>query len=231
MKKHDTRKTWWILMALLICLGLFMSSCSKKEENIPAEKVTTSNIVSETTAAISEEESDPATEEDDVILSVDAEVYFAHHGKIVNIIPVQESKEVHTEAESAVNIEGRGFSKDATVSYYSMEGTYSEAVGIDPGSAIRHPLYETYYTSASGEFWTIDEVNGKYFASPVMFNLNSETDTMVIVSETETIMSYDSRSNSFYETIPDLSVLLIKKVERVDAETLDKISVKELESL
>jgi hypothetical protein len=38
-------------------------------------------------------------------------------------------------------------------------------------------------------------------------------------------MGYDSDANMFYETIPHESELIVKTVDRIDAETLDTLTV------
>ena len=54
---------------------------------------------------------------------------------------------------------------------------------------------------------------------------------MVVISESATITSYDSTTNKFYEIIPDSSMLIVKTVSRIDAETLDNLTFGGIDAL
>ena len=43
----------------------------------------------------------------------------------------------------------------------------------------------------------------------------------LVVAESEVMTCYDSKTNSFYNTKPNKSELIIKQVDRIDAETLN----------
>ena len=49
----------------------------------------------------------------------------------------------------------------------------------------------------------------------------------VILSETDTITSYDSSTNKFYVNIPKESQTVIKTVSKIDAETIEKLTNEE----
>ena len=58
-----------------------------------------------------------------------------------------------------------------------------------------------------------------------------ESGVQVMLSEEDTITSYDSTTNKFYVNIPNADILTVKKVDKIDAETLDKLTYGELDKL
>lgn len=158
-----------------------------------------------------------------------AEEYYRNNSDIIMEISVNDSNDVLTEAETCIELTGRGFEKYPITTEYSMDGVYSDSTNISDNSSNKHPMYQTYYVSSNGDLWTVFVINGSIMANPVSFNLQSSRSTQVIVSETETVMSYDSAANRFYETIPHKSALVLITVDKIDAETLDKLTSREIE--
>ena len=68
-------------------------------------------------------------------------------------------------------------------------------------------------------------------ANPVTYNLQSKLDAQVIISENESVVSYDSTTNMFYETIPDKSALIVKRLKQIDAESLGKLNNEGIDKL
>lgn len=68
-------------------------------------------------------------------------------------------------------------------------------------------------------------------ANPVTYNTESGRDVQLLISETETVTSYDSAKNKFYVIIPGESEAIVKTVGRIDAETLDKLTVEVIDEL
>jgi len=161
--------------------------------------------------------------------SPDADSYYENNSNIVSEIATNDSDDVLTEAEAYAELTGRGFGSYPITTEYTMDGQYSDAIDISNTSSTKHPMYQTYYISTSGEFWTIFVINGNVMANPVSYNLESTREVQLIVSESETIMSYDSTSDKFYETIPNESALCVIVVDKIDAVTLDKLTVGEID--
>lgn len=159
----------------------------------------------------------------------DAEEYFSNNSQIVAEIAAEDSEDVSTEAETCTMLESRNFVDYSVITEYSMDGSYSDAANISGNSSEKHPIYQTYYVTDNDELWTIFLINGVVMANPVSYNLQSELETQVIISEKDTVTSYDSATNTFYETIPDQSALIVITVERIDAETLDRLTIEEIE--
>ena len=75
-------------------------------------------------------------------------------------------------------------------------------------------------------------MKGSVIANPVGYNMESNAHgAQLILSESEVITSYDSVTNSFYESIPNESELIVKTVNHIDAETLNSLTVEDIEAL
>lgn len=158
----------------------------------------------------------------------DADEYFHNNSQVISEMCVKDSNTVHTEAEAYANFADRGFTDYSITTEYSMDGEYSDAVDISDTSSATHPIYQTYYITESGDIWTIFEINGVVMANPVSYNMESDFGIQVIISESNTVTSYDSTTNKFYETIPKVTELLVQTVSRIDAETLESLTVGEI---
>ncbi|MBE6731570.1 MAG: hypothetical protein E7564_07775 [Ruminococcaceae bacterium] len=159
----------------------------------------------------------------------DADSYYEQNSKIVTVIDAQDSDEVLTEAETYTTLTDRGFTQFPVTSSYSMGGEYYDAEDVNNVGTDKHPIYETYYITNSDDIWSVFMINGVTMAYPASYNLQSNLGVQVIVSESETIMSYDSTTNKFYETIPNKSVLLVVTVEKIDVALLELLTIEEID--
>lgn len=161
----------------------------------------------------------------------DAEKYFSENTKLESADSAKSSQKVSTESEAYNRFGERGFDQSPITYEYTMEGEYSDAQEISLYSSDRHPVYQTFYTAANGNVWMIMEVNGDFFASPISYNFNSKAQKQVIISETNTVTSYDSATNKFYVNIPDKAKTAVKTVERIDAKTIENLTDEEIDRL
>ena len=67
------------------------------------------------------------------------------------------------------------------------------------------------------------EINGYIMANPVTYNYETDSNVQTIISEKNTVMSYDATTNTFFETIPNISALNIKVVDKIDSKTLENL--------
>lgn len=161
----------------------------------------------------------------------EADVYYESNSTVIDVIDAEESEDVPTETEVKALLEERGFD-DYPITYdYSIQGTYSGDTEVTEGSTSRHPMYQTFYLSESGEAWVLYVINGSIYANPVSFNLESDLGVMLLISETETLTSYDDTSNKFYVTIPYETEMIVKIVDRIDAEILESLTIEEINKL
>ena len=108
-----------------------------------------------------------------------------------------------------------------------MDGGYNDETEALETSTDKHPMYQTYYVSKNEELFTICVINGSIIVIPVSFNLESDLETELLISESEELTSYVDEVNKFYVTIPKNSVAIVKIVEKINAETLDKLKIEE----
>lgn len=185
---------------------------SNKEDNVSEENDTTSN------AQYS-------------VAHPDADKYFKDNSKILSEIDADKSDKVLSEADVYNLLSERGFVDYPIVTEYLMDGEYNKTENISQSSSTKHPMYQTTYISSSGEMWTIILINDAIMANPVTYNMQSRRKVQVVLSEKDSVISYDSAKNKFYETIPNESELIVKKIEKIDVETLEKMNVGAIDEL
>ncbi len=151
---------------------------------------------------------------------VDADEYFENNSNVVSKISVADSADVHSESETYDNLVDRGFNQNPIITNYSMQGDYSDDMEISSYSSQQHPMYQTQYVTPNGVGWQILEINGAIMA----FRISEDMTVGVVVSETNTITSYDSVTNKFYINTPNESIMKITKVTRIDSTTLDNFN-------
>ena len=155
---------------------------------------------------------------------LDADEYFRNNGTVMEITDAATSEDVLTEVQVSTMLQERGFTEYPITCNYAMDGTFDADMEFTYNFLTKHPMYETYYITAAGELWTVFVINGDVMAKPVSYNLQSGLGTEVLLSESNTLTSYDSATNQFYETIPDDSVMIVKTVDRIDAQTLENLT-------
>lgn len=158
---------------------------------------------------------------------INADEYYDSHSNVLEIIEVSDSDNVKTEKEVTDLLVAKGFNELDTYALYTMEGQLTEEI-IENNTNEKYPIYETQYLSKSNEIWTITIVDDVIMAFPVSFNLQSKLGVELIVSENEYVMSYDSKTNKFYKNIPNETTAHIKVVDRIDATTLDSLTIEVL---
>jgi hypothetical protein len=155
------------------------------------------------------------------------EEYYWNNSEVIDVIDVKNSDNVLNEIEVITLLKERGFA-DYPITYeYSMDGGYNDETEALETSTDKHPMYQTYYVSKNEELFTICVINGSIIVNPVSFNLESDLETELLISESEELTSYVDEVNKFYVTIPKNSVAIVKIVEKINAETLDKLKIEE----
>lgn len=162
---------------------------------------------------------------------IDADKYFEENAEIIAQYNAKESKFVTSEKETYELLLERGFDDYAITTIYNMDGEFLSDEIIDAESDETHPMYSTYYAPASDSIWLINVVNGSITASPVLYNQDSKDTVETMIVEDDILMAYDGPLNKFYEIIPYESFAKLKKVERIDADTLKNLSVEEIDKL
>ena len=156
---------------------------------------------------------------------IDAEQFLSQKGQIISKTQANQSNTVQSASAAFNDFAGRGFSFDTLAVYYDMNGnlTEEEITSSDSGN---YPMYAANYVTPSGQVWQLMSINGSVMAYPLSYNLNENTsDTAVVFSEKNSIISYDSASNTFYEVVPNASEANVKVVGRIDKNTLDTMQI------
>lgn len=157
----------------------------------------------------------------------------AHPEYTVTEIEVKNSEEGEemTESEVIELLKERGFTDNPITTEYTADGEMIDKKEVGESDET-HPYYQTIFLSETGEYWTIIVMKGSVIANPVGYNMESNAHgAQLILSESEVITSYDSVTNSFSDSIPNESELIVKTVDHIDAETLNSLTVEDIEAL
>ena len=214
------------LVALICCHHLIEEHTTETQNKTP----TTSNETPTISVENTEQSSISHVPEEYTVPAPDAEAYYKENSQIITVVDAQASTAVLTEAETCSTLASLGFTQFPITSSYSMNGAYYDAEEITGDGSAKHPIYETYYLTANGELWTIFVINGAIMANPVSYNLQSTLGAQVMLSASETVMSYDSTTNKFFETIPKDEALFLLIAPRIDASLLEMLTVEEIDN-
>ena len=223
-----------------------MSLIGCRRKNVPSEttvqEVTTSEYEKEDVTEYEKEEysvestneeSDETTDDgpySNELTSVDAEEYFDEHSNVISTVSFNDSSDVTIGGDTLKSLQSKGFDQTEVLSDYDEDGDINEKE-ITEDTTEKYPIYYTYYITEKDELWTILVVNGKITANPVSYNMNSKLPAQLILSESESIMSYDAETNTYFETIPDPDVLIVKVVPEINAELLEELTFEGIDAL
>lgn len=154
--------------------------------------------------------------------------YYWGNSTVLEVIDASEATDVLTEAEAISLLRSRGFTEHPVTYEYSLSGDYYGQTEALADSSTKRPMYQTYFISDDGELWTVFIVNGNVFANPASYNLAYNTGAQLLFSESNTLTSYNDSVNKFYYTIPYETAVVVKTVEKINAETLNKMTAEEI---
>ena len=146
--------------------------------------------------------------------------HFTELGKIEKSQEAAKSKTVQSEKQAAADLSERGFTAYDITSSYDAEGHWMDETVIGADSDAKHPIYKTMFIPDDETIWIVYDFNGALMAKPYIHPTLPEDELPVYLSETGTLMCYDSYNNTFYELSPDAATARVIRVERIDAETL-----------
>ncbi len=216
-----------VLISLAVLILAFIALCALqyfKVVNIPfvGKLLTSIGLQKE------EQKGEEAVPDIEELTVPEASERLTKFGTIVSQSAVTESGKMHTEAEAIAFFRDRGFTQYAVTTDYAADGSFIDEITVTEQSNARHPVYTTIYVTSSGAQWTISEVNGQIYAVPVTYNLEGSFTVEHILSETDTFVSFDSATGTFYEISPNRSEIVLKKVGRIDASTLETMTAEEV---
>lgn len=161
----------------------------------------------------------------------DPEKYYSDNGDVIRVIDAKQSDYTLTETEAINYFSKMGFSIYPVTYEYAMDGSYLGEIDAVDGSQVKHPMYQSLYFSTNKELWALYFINGEIFANPVSFNLESNLQAQLLISESKELTSYNYDVSKFFVTIPDESAAIVKTVDKIVPETLDELTVEVIKTL
>lgn len=159
-----------------------------------------------------------------------AEQYYKDNATILSIEQVSEENTL-SEQEVCKFLAGKGFT-DYPITYdYSLSGDFNSDQESSSSSGEKHPMYGTYYISKNNEIWYVTVVGKDIFANPISFNMQTERDVPTMLSVSNSIIGYDDEKNRLYTIIPKETAMIVVKIEDINAEILDSLTVEEVGKL
>ncbi len=160
--------------------------------------------------------------------ATESEEFLWKYFDIIEIQDVSSSKTVQSESEVIDMLKERGFS-DISIKYqWSMNGEYQAETEAIHGLDKQHPEYDATYEDKRNHTWILYMVNGDLYAYLFSYSLENPYASRIIVSESTTITEYLDTTSKYYKIVPHSDYAIVKKVNKIDAETLDSITIKEL---
>lgn len=154
--------------------------------------------------------------------------YFEENSKVLDTYTIDEADNIKTEAEVAENISDRNLGTETLIPIYGEDGTTVLQGEDETDTDIKSPMYQSTYVNSSDEIWSIIVIADRIYAYPMSYMAQSEDGVEVIVSEQESILSYDGVSGKFFETIPEKEVLRVMVVDEINQTVLDELTVDKL---
>ena len=235
-RKHLGKK----ILSVILCIGVVGSSAFLIRVPAKAEETTVKSIsISETVkigkneltivsfVKYSNDSGEKGLDKPDNPTDVD-DYYWDVSEKVIAVIDADKSTDLMSESEAYALLNERGFI-DLPITYtHSSDGQYVGKTEVSQNSQNKHPLYQTNYLSSDNNVWTVYIINGNIFAFPASFNLDSNLETEILVSESDYLTSYNDAVNKFYVTIPKNNSAIVKTISQINAENLDKLTSEEL---
>ena len=224
--KEKSRKNRSLTLVLALLFGVIIAFVgvivcyqARRAPKAKSTAQTVSTAESAGTAAPQQEES-----------GVDAEQYYRENSqKLLRVIPAKDFAQLYSEKAVEEELSARGFGGKYPITYeYDMDGERRDKTEVDKASSEAHPQYTVMYTTKSGDYWTISVCGDSVTAYPVTYNLEHGDGTELVFAESDSITAYDSRTNSFYETVPKQSVLVIKQLPAITADALEQLTAQEI---
>lgn len=219
-------------LMILLCLTAAGSFCTVQDAKADEPDVYTFSVT-ETVNAADKNIDITAT----VTFSIDkadmqsaVEEYYSNNSEeIVSVVEAaEETSPVYSEKEAINLLAERGFTDFPLTYDYDMNGTYMDEKEASAESDEKHPMYQTYFVSEDGSIWTVFIVGRSIIANPASYNLESDIDAQVLVSETNTLTSYTEMGNKFYETVPKESAVKLKVVDQITSKKLNDLNYEEV---
>lgn len=161
----------------------------------------------------------------------EADEYYFNNSEVIDVIIAEESEVVPCEAEVVNLLGSRGFTESEIIYDFTIDGTYIGSTNVQHASQTKRPAYFTYYRTENGDIWIVYVINDAVTAYPLSYNAECDLPVDLMISESETITSYVDETNQYYVTIPYESAMIVRIVERIDAETLEQLTFDAIDAM
>ena len=162
---------------------------------------------------------------DEALRPDDPDAYFDGIGTVKEKISAGSSDKVTTESETRKLLNDRGFTDNIITTEYSMDGEYSDSSNISSYSSTAHPIYDMPYIDSQERTWVVSVTNGSVSALLFSYSVEHPDEPPVILSEADSLMGYDSSTNTFYEYTPKSDAASMRKVDKITADALNSFSL------
>jgi hypothetical protein len=166
----------------------------------------------------------------DNIERLSAKEYLSEIGKVTDKTSAKKV-ELLTEAEAYKEFSKRGFDDISIVAYYDIKGNSIGTQEISSRGKDKHPSYHALYSSPSGVVWNISLAGDIFYAVPLSLNNEGAFDVPYTITEAKYYWVYDGVENAFFTVDLDDDVAVLKRVNKIDADTIDELDAKEIDEL
>ena len=161
----------------------------------------------------------------------EADLYYFGNSEVLEVITASESEVVPTETEVVDLFASRGFGENEIIYDFTIDGAYVGSTNVQNASQTKRPAYFTYYRTENDDLWIVYVINDTVTAYPLSYNAECDLPVDLMISESETITSYVDETNQYYVTIPYESAMIVRIVERIDAETLEQLTFDAIDAM
>ena len=134
-----------------------------------------------------------------------------------------------SEADILHMLEDRGFKDTLVTTSFDTDGNGTEPVEVTSSDA-RHPVYEANYVSPNGMVWVVSVTLDSIMANPISYNMKAGDAAMTVLVERDSFIQYDETARQFITQTLSESSYIIRKADRIDADTLSAVTQEDLSS-
>ena len=161
----------------------------------------------------------------------ETDLFYWNNSVVLDVITASESEVVPSESEVVSLLASRGFDENRIIYDFTIDGTYIGSTDVRSNSQVKRPAYFTYYRTENGDLWIVYVINDAITAYSLTYNAQSSLSVDLMISESETITSYVDETNQYYITIPYETAMVVRVVDRIDAETLEQLTIDAIDAM
>ena len=194
------------LITGILMMSLVMSACSKNSaEN---SSVTSSTTATETAITDTTETTDG---------------YYGYDVIVENSVVIS-ADNVYSANKAYEELTNRGFDNLELVALYDMDANLIEKV-VDATDTTCYPVYIASYFTEEGDCWQIYIYGKTIMANPLNYNIESDKEVLVLVTESASVVSYDSSNNTLNTIAPSVNEMEIVVVKAITKDVLDTVDL------